>query len=437
MKKICVLLLLGVLLTSGCTREQAADTASTTQQVERATTTLPHASTTASSAGKTTTTLPKPNVADVDSVVEANNAFALDLYRMMKTGGGNIFFSPWSISTALTMTYEGARGETADEMRTVLHLPEDIYSVRGSYKAIQAEINREGKSYELNTANAIWPQKDFQFLPEYVEAIREYYGGEVTPLDYRAKTEESRVTINTWVEEKTREKIKDLIPKGVLGADTRLVLTNAIYFKGKWLGEFDKNLTRQADFTTGSGGKVKVDMMVKPEGETRHNYYESSSLQMIELPYKDDELSMLVILPTTDMDDVEDSLSAENLRDWKGGLRLESVIIHLPKFKLEEKYFMAGTLQALGMRSAFQAADFSGMDGKRDLAISEVIHQSYVKVDEEGTEAAAATAVVMKVTAVMPTQPKVFNADHPFIFIIQDKKTANILFMGKVDNPGA
>jgi serpin B len=445
--RVCAIALL-ILLFCGCVEEQANEATTSTaapttithppQTYVSQTTTTVKQTTTLKGHSTTTTAASHTSPEDTAAVAAANNRFAVDLYRKFAEKEGNMFFSPFSILTALTMTYEGAGGKTAQEMREVLHLPEDKAALRSSFSAINSAINADGKPYELATANAIWPEKGFDFLPAYTQTLRDFYGSEATPLDYATNAEGSRVTINKWVEERTREKIKDLIPPGVLNPMTRMVLTNAIYFKGDWARQFNKNLTSPMEFRTGSGKKVQADMMRDEGGEERRNYYESENLQMLELPYKGDELSMLVILPPSDdIGGIEGSLSAENIDTWRKSMRPERVDVYLPKFKLEKKYMMADTLRGLGMAEAFtMAADFSGMDGRKDLFISQVIHQSYVKVDEEGTEAAAATAVVMTATG-MPTRPKVFRADHPFIFIIQDKKSGNILFMGRVDDPSA
>jgi len=369
------------------------------------------------------------------SVVEANNEFALDLYQELRDSDGNIFYSPWSIISALAMTYEGARGQTANEMQEVLHLPKEGETRRDSFKEIQNGINREDKDYELYTANALWPQKDYPFLESYIDTIRTYYGGEVTALDYVTETEKSRQTINSWVEEQTRDKIKDIISPGVLGPLTRLVLTNAIYFKGTWVMQFDEEDTTDQDFYVSPAEKVTVPMMSLTGDEAMFNYAEDEDVQVLELPYDGEEVSMLVILPKENaLEEVEESLSTEKLNQWRNDLQEQEVHVFLPRFKLETKYFLPNVLKEMGMVAAFGSnADFSGMDGTKDLFISDVIHQAFVEVNEEGTEAAAATAVVMTMTA-MPSY-KTFRADHPFVFIIQEKETGNILFMGRVTDP--
>ncbi len=370
----------------------------------------------------------------VNAVVNANNQFALELYSKLneENAGKNIFFSPYSISVALAMTYEGARGQTAEEMQSVLHFPADPEVRRPAFARIYNQINKRGKKYKLSTANALWAQKDYPFLDEYFNTVEKYYGGKVTNLDFVGDPENSRITINKWVEAQTNNKIKDLIPEGVIDAATRLVLTNAIYFKGTWFKQFDKKNTVERDFKISPTNSVKVQMMHLDDKKAKFNYTETKDLKILELPYSGGDLSMLILLPKDSIEQLESELTIENLNNWTARLKEEEVSIYLPRFKFETKYFMAKTLREMGMSSAFGNADFSGMTGRRDLYISNVIHQAFVEVNEEGTEAAAATAVVMKEAAMMK---KLFNADHPFIFIIREKETGNILFLGRVSDP--
>ncbi|MEM2088592.1 MAG: serpin family protein [Thermoproteota archaeon] len=373
----------------------------------------------------------------IREVVRANNQFAFKLYsELVKAETGNVFYSPYSVFSALAMTYEGARGETAEEMKTVFGFPESNV-LRSNFAAIYNRINEASEDYELRTGNALWTQKDYLFLEDYLRTVEEYYGGKAAVSDFINEAEESRQTINTFIEEQTNHKIKDLIPPGVLDEYTRLVLTNAIYFKGDWKIAFNESLTSEEDFWVEPDRTVKVQMMHMHPNETiRFNYADTGDVQIIELPYKGENVSMLIVLPK-DFEAFESSLTLEKLDEYKAEMREETLDeICLPKFELETKYFMQQTLSTLGMPTAFSgAADFSGMTGGRDLFISEVIHQAYVKVDEKGTEAAAATAVIMKLTAIPET--KIFKADRPFIFIIQEKATGNILFIGRITNPNA
>ena len=371
------------------------------------------------------------------SVVDANDRFAFDLYSEYRSNDGNVFFSPYSISSALAMTYEGAKGKTADEMQSVLHFPKDDDARRSGFAGVISGINAAGKDYTLKTANALWAQKDYQFLKTYFDVTEKYYGGKVTNLDFVQDTENSRNTINKWVEDQTNGKIKDLIPQGAVGPTTRLVLTNAIYFKGTWVKQFDKKDTTARDFTVSPGKTVQADMMSMTGEDARFNYTETGNAQILELPYSGGDLSMLVLLPKNgDLGFLESSLDAGKLASWTGNLSDERVDVYLPKFKFETKYMMSGTLKAMGMPTAFsENADFSGMTGKKDLYITEVVHQAFVEVNEEGTEAAAATGAVMGATSVGPDQTKTFNADHPFIFVIMQKGNGNILFMGRMSDP--
>jgi serpin B len=369
----------------------------------------------------------------VAKIVEGNNKFAFDMYAEL-SNGENLFFSPHSISSALGMVYEGAKGETASEIRDVFYFPEDDIERKSSFAAVYNQINKADKEYKLNTANALWSQQDYVFLDEYFENVEKYYGGKVTNMDFVGNSEESRIIINDWVEGKTNGKIKDLIE--FLSPDTRLVLTNAVYFKGDWLYEFDKDDTKEWDFTLSDGQDVKVDMMFLDNEEAKFNYYGDEDLQLLEMPYKGEEISMLVLLPGESISELENVLSYDKLNEWRSQMNKVEVPIYLPKFTFETKYQTMGTtLAGMGMPSAFNsgAADFSGMTGSRDLFISQVIHQAFVEVNEKGTEAAAATAVVMELAAIM--DPLIFEADHPFIFIIQDRESGNILFMGKVEDP--
>ncbi|MFH1391972.1 MAG: serpin family protein [Candidatus Diapherotrites archaeon] len=373
----------------------------------------------------------------IQNVVNSNNQFALELYSEFKEENDNLFFSPYSISTALAMTYEGARGETAEEMQSVLHFPQDDVARRSSFAKLYNQLNKSDKKYELSAANALWAQENYSFLDSYFDMILNYYGANVTNLDFSTKTEESRVTINNWVEGQTNDKIKDLIPEGAITRDTRLVLTNAIYFKGTWLEQFDEKNTSEQNFRVSAGQTVKVPMMSLTSKETKFNYAETDELQIIELPYDGEELSMFVLLPKgDDLESLEESLGAEKLSEWRNLLRKQEVKLYLPKFKLETKYFMNETLEEMGMPTAFSnMADFSGMTGSKDLFISYVIHQAFVEVNEEGTEAAAATAVIMEKLSASIEQPIIFRADHPFIFIIQENETGSILFLGRVSDP--
>jgi serpin B len=377
------------------------------------------------------------NSENINGVVNANNKFALDFYKEINSRQeGNLFFSPYSISTALAMTYEGAKGKTADEMREVFYFPEDDLTRRAGYAKTYNDINKKEKSYELSTANALWAEQTYSFLDDYFNVIENFYGGEVVNMDFLNKPDEERERINEWVEYQTKDKIKDLLSPGSVTPGTRLVLTNAIYFKGDWVVQFDEDDTYEEDFKVSQDETIKVNMMNLVDKKEEFNYAELDDMQVLELDYDGDEVSMLILLPKESLEDVENSLTVERLDEVRSSLNSRVIDIYIPKFKFETKYELNRNLQNLGMSEAFnpEEADFSGMSGNRNLFISGVIHQAYIDVNEQGTEAAAATAVVMELTG-MPDMYSDFRADHPFIFLIQEKNNGNILFMGKIVNP--
>ena len=374
--------------------------------------------------------------AGINSVISANDQFALDLYSQLKNSEGNIFFSPYSISTALAMTYEGARGKTADEMQAVFHFPTDGNLRKSSFAAIHNQLNKPDAKYKLNIANALWAQNDYKFLNDYLTTLQQYYAGKATNVDFKNSTEEARQTINKWVESKTNNKIKDLFPQGSLNNMTRLVLTNAIYFKGTWIKQFEKSQTKDEDFRVSSTDTIKVPMMRRTDKNAKFNYAETDNLQILEMPYEGDKLSMMILLPKNDsLSSLESSLTLEKINDWRSKLKEQRVDVFMPKFTFDTKYFMNDTLAKMGMPTAFtNAADLSGMDGTQNLLIQKVIHQAFVDVNEEGTEAAAGSGVSVGLKSIAP-QTTIFRADHPFVFVIQDKDNGNILFLGRVVNP--
>ncbi len=370
--------------------------------------------------------------AGIHSVVLANNRFAFDMFHELngKNKNENIFYSPYSISSAFAMVYEGARGRTRDEIKSVFHFP-DYAELRPNFAKIYNDINGYGG---VNTGNAIWVQKDFHLLENYTDAIKRYYGGKAMNLDFVHEPEKSRLTINRFIERKTSGKIKDLIPSGFVDENMRVVITNSIYFNKKWKWKFDPKLTKESDFFIAPNNVTKVQMMCMHPEDAKFNYTNLGYMKIIELPYKGNEMSMIILLPENGrMGEVENNLTVENFNNWTSQMRETKLNeICIPKFEMNTKYFMKKYLLDMGIKSAFSDADFSGMDGNKDLFISFVIHQAYVKVDESGTEAAAATAVGVKLTV---ANEEAFNANHPFIFVIVDKKTGEILFVGKVTNP--
>ena len=384
-----------------------------------------------------------PEAGGNDSVAAGNNRFAFDLYQELRNDPAyaeeNLFFSPYSISSALAITYEGARGRTADEIRAVFHLPVDDTARREGFLAIDAGINSEDSGYTLRTANALWAEETYPFLQDYIETAGRYYSANVTNLDFTTQPEASRITINRWVEERTNDLIKDLLPEGSISPLTRLVITNAIYFKGTWVKQFDENKTANLHFWKGPGESVLVPMMQRNDEEAIYGYAETDDLQVLEMPYAHENgagLSMLVILPD-EIEAAEESLDAQKIDDLRQSLTERRVNVYFPKFSLETTYPLAETLAAMGMPTAFtDAADLSGMDGTQNLFVSSVVHKAFVDVNEEGTEAAAATGVIINMkTSLGGDETPVFRADHPFIFAILDNDTGTILFMGRVVDP--
>ncbi|MCY3018585.1 MAG: serpin family protein [Planctomycetota bacterium] len=374
---------------------------------------------------------------------DANNAFAADLYGRLAAQQGNLFYSPNSVEMALAMAYAGARGETAAQMAKVLHLPakgDALHKDFGAFlKELNAELGPDGKprGYQLSVANALWGQKGYAFLPEYLDLTKTSYGAGLSELDFKTDAEGARKTINTWVEKETKDKIKDLIPPGTLTPLTRLLLTNAVYFKGLWADQFAKAATKDEPFHLGAGGDVECPMMHRTG---RYAFKEGAGFTALQLPYRGRELSMIVLLPNAvdGLPKLEKDLTSANLAAWTQGFGSAEVQVALPRFKITAEFMLGDTLHAMGMSDAFNAAaaDLSGMDGKRDFSISAVIHKAFVDVNEEGTEAAAATAVVMLGRAA-PARPKVFCADHPFLFLIRHEKSGAILFMGRLATPRA
>ena len=380
---------------------------------------------------------PSANTADQAETVKGSNAFALDLYAQLRTQPGNLFFSPESISTAFAMAYAGARGETATEMARVFHYtlpPERLHPAMG---ALLAGMNGAHPGYELHVADALWAQQNTNFLPAYLNLVETDYGAGFRQVDFSKSSESVRATINAWVAQQTNDKIQNLLGPGTITPATLLVLTNAIYFKGAWLDPFNKANTEVDDFHLSAKQTVKTPMMDRTGS---YNYYDGGTFQMVELPYQSNELSMVVLLPKTidGLPALEKSFTAANLSTWLDKLApAPKVNLVLPLFKMTDSFDLGGTLSAMGMAKAFgDSADFSGMNGKPLFKISRAVHKAYVDVNETGTEAAAATAVMMVGESMMENRQIIaFDADHPFLFLIRDTTTGSILFMGRVTDP--
>ena len=386
-------------------------------------------------------TSPDVSTSDSTKLVEDNSEFAFDLYQALRQQKGNLFYSPYSISLALAMTYAGARGGTEQQMADTLHFELQQALLHPAFNALDLELASRGegakgkddKGFRLHIVNAIWGQKDYKFLNQFLDVLAVNYGAGLRLLDFISEPEQSRITINNWVSDQTEGKIKDLIPQGVIDDLTRLVLTNAIYFNAAWLNPFENELTSDRAFHLLEGDDVTVPMMTQTNS---FGYATGDGYQAVELLYDGSELSMIILLPNSgQFESFQNSLNAALVDHIVSDLQSRQVSLTMPKFEFESEFSLADTLAAMGMPMAFSdEADFSGMTGNRELTISDVLHKSFVSVDEAGTEAAAATAVVVGLTSA-PEQPVQVTVDRPFIFLIRDIETGTILFVGQVVNP--
>ena len=379
---------------------------------------------------------------DAKSAASASNRFALDLYRALPKDGQNRFFSPYSISEALAMTRAGAAGETAQELDRVFYFPKRRAAAQAALRKGLAppKLNRhDGTSapaYRLQVANALWGHTSSTFVPAFLEELKGRYAAPLERLDF-TRSSEARKRINDWVAEKTQDKIKDIVPAGKPTPDTRLALANAIYFKARWAKAFSESKTRDAPFHLEGAKSAPAKFMNRTEA---YAYGEDAQVQVLELPYEGGAASMVVILPKRKggLAAVEQSLDAKSLSRW---LELDSrqVAVSLPRFRYTVPLNLSKILPAMGMPRAFTPkADFSSMCSSERLYIGPVLHKAFVAVDEKGTEAAAATVVLMKRESVSaPAKAVTFRADHPFLFLIRHRVTGAILFMGRVRDPNA
>ena len=389
---------------------------------------------------------------EMSALADGNSRFAFDLYATLAGTDGNLFFSPHSISVALAMTYAGARGETERQMAETLrfYLAQD--RLHEAFNALDlslvpqepaAEPEEDEKTFRLSIANSVWGQEDYDFLPDFLDTLAVNYGDGVRPVDFQHDPENARVQINDWVAEATEERISNLIPQDAIDQYTRMVLANAIYFKAAWQHTFDERATTDLPFHLPDGSERDVPMMRQ---QANFRYAIGDGYQAVELPYKGGDVAMTILLPDTGrFREFEESLSGESLGDILDSLDYTSVRLTMPKFEMESAFNLSDTLKAMGMPDAFDdtAANFSGMDGQLCrargdicLLISNVLHKAFVSVDEAGTEAAAATAVIVGVTrAVFQPEPIQLVVDRPFLFIIRHQKTGAILFVGRVLSP--
>jgi serpin B len=388
-------------------------------------------------------TSPAVSDADMTTLVEGNGTFAFNLYQQLKGTDGNLFYSPYSISAALAMTYAGARNATETQMKNTLQFLLAQARLHPAFNKLAIELasrgktaqGKDGEGFRLNVVNAIWGQKDYQFQSDFLDTLAVNYSAGLRILDFISNPEQSRVTINDWVAAQTENRIKDLIPQGAIDTLTRLVLTNAIYFNAAWQYPFNDKVTANGTFNLLNGSTVTVPMMKQTDSFA---YFKGSNFQAVELPYDGQELSMVILLPDAgQFTAFENSMNYEQISADIGSLNTKEVNLSMPKFEFDADFSLKQILQTMGMPIAFtDQADFSGMTGDRDLQISDVIHKAFVSVAEAGTEAAAATAVIMTATA-MPTEIVDFNLDRPFIFLIRDIQTGAILFIGRVMNPAS
>ncbi len=373
---------------------------------------------------------------DLRSLVQGNTEFGLALYQRLAKEDGNLFLSPYSISNAFGMCYAGARGNTAAQMKDVLRFKINDERLHPVFGKLISQLHGQGKkqSFQLTIANRLWGQKGYGFLPEFTKLSSDHYGAGLEEVNFSGDTEAARSKINHWVEERTNQKIKDLIPAGVLNDKTRLVLTNAIYFKAAWAKMFDKNQTKPGDFRLASGKTVRVPMMHNSE---RLQFASLGEFSMVSLMYENYQQSMWILLPNKadGLPALEKQLTAENLTRWSEKLSDHMVDLALPKFRITSEFNLNENLKALGMKDAFDPnrADFTGLATSEQLFISAVLHKAFVDVNEMGTEAAAATAIAIGATSLPP--PATFHADRPFVFVIRDNTTGTILFLGRVVNP--
>jgi len=418
MKKVPIILLMLILLLTACVPTDEVDT---------------------NQSSLTREDNPQVDQAQLEALVDGNTQFALDFYRQINTGDDNIIFSPISLSWALSMTLSGARGGTRDEMLQVLSLSSLGDALHPAFNALLHAIetsegskppaDETGSPFNLNIANGIWSQKGADFEQAFLDGLAINYGAGLHKVDYIQDVDAARQAINQWIANETENKIPKMIPDNVLDASTRLVLANAIYFKGSWAFPFSEDGTRKAPFTLLDGNSIDVDMMRLSNAMLP--YSQQDGFQLVALPYLSRDFSMLVILPDAGyFEDIEAGLSIEQLQASVDDMETTQLALSMPKFDFETSVNAIPPLQSLGMQSAFKNADFSGISQSMGLFISDVLHKATITVDEKGTEAAAATMVAMQ-----ESMPEELMIDKPFLFAIRHDPTDSILFMGRILKP--
>ncbi len=387
-------------------------------------------------------TSPVSSAEDQSKLVADNTGFAFDLYKLLKARPGNLFLSPYSISSALAISQVGARGQTLAQMNQALHFSLPFEALHPTFNALQLSLNQREKNdrdaskkdFTLKTVNALWGEKTYTFKPEYLDFLAENYGLGLRLVDFKENFEASRQAINRWVTNETEQRIKDLFPSNSFDKFTTLVVANAIYFNADWKTHFPSRNTKPGDFTLLDGNKIQVPMMSIGE---KFNYIQGSNYQAVELPYEGDKLSMLIVVPDAGkFSEVENAFNAGELGKVRNGTIPPEVKLQMPKFTFESSLNLEVPLKNLGMTDAFnkEIADFSGMDGTRYIYISQVEHKTFIKVNEKGTEAAAATGVQFKNVS-NPIRIVDLKIDRPFIFFILDKQSGALLFMGRLVDP--
>ncbi|XP_004628461.1 leukocyte elastase inhibitor [Octodon degus] len=377
----------------------------------------------------------------MEQLSTANTAFALDLFLFLckSKPTGNVFISPYSISSAMGMIFLGTRGDTAAQISKALHF-DTVKDVHSSFQNLNAKLNKRGASYVLKLANRLYGEKTYALLPEFLASTKKMYGAEMVSVDFQSDAENTRKTINKWVKEETEGKIPELLAPGVIDDTSKLVLVNAIYFKGIWQEKFLKNDTTEVPFRLNKKD-TKVVKMMSQKARFPYGYIKDLKCQVLELPYQEGKVSMIILLPeeikddTTGLEEIEKQLTLEKLREWTDNLETIEVNVQLPRFKVEESYSLNDSLAHLGVQDLFSSrkADLSGISGARDLSVSKIIHKAFIDVNEEGTEAAAATAGIAVFAMLM--EEINFFVNHPFIFIIKEKATNAPLFIGRFASP--
>ncbi|XP_028631526.1 leukocyte elastase inhibitor [Grammomys surdaster] len=379
----------------------------------------------------------------MEQLSSANSLFALELFHTLNESNptGNVFFSPFSISSALAMVFLGAKGSTAAQLSKTFHF-DSVEDVHSRFQSLNAEVSKRGASHTLKLANRLYGEKTYNFLPDFLASTQKMYGADLAPVDFQHASEDARKEINQWVKGQTEGKIPELLAVGVVDSMTKLVLVNAIYFKGMWAEKFMTRDTTDAPFRLNKKDTKTVKMMYQKK-KFPFGYIPDLKCKVLEMPYQGGELSMVILLPeniedeSTGLKKIEEQITLEKLHEWTKRENLENIDVHvkLPRFKIEESYILNSNLGRLGLHDLFSRgkADLSGMSGSRDLFISKIVHKSFVEVNEEGTEAAAATAGIVAFCMLMPEEE--FTVDHPFIFFIRHNPTANVLFLGRVCSP--